>query len=557
MKKHAVRIHSWFPAFLTPLLLVILLALPGCQSSAGEAEEEETEPEGVFAAQEIPLSTRSGRKSFNELGQSVVPLADGGFATFWEAETSPGNRDVFMQVLDREGKPRLAPEACGVARTDADETLAVGTPRTGGGFFVAFCREEEGCSTVRVKAYDQDLNSLWGEEARPVCTQGLFPARQYEPSLVADPWGGLYVALQWDWVEIRCQHLDAAGNPLWGEEALSVSGMDGDVGFPRTVLDDQGGLFVLWQKLMGLEFGVAHPVWIEGQHLNTSGQQLWGAEKKVIHRTRIEANGYGYSEFAACSDGKGGVIVAFNDDLDSSNPGLDVVAQRVDAGGALRWSRGAVVCATPVHQQLDAIVAAGDGGVFVAVHHVHSPVNQELRLHRLGENGGQPWGEAGIMLSHPEQRTLEWKVYGSFNGRYLHLVWTRQDPQKQSDFDVYMGRFRSDGSMIDPPGGICLFDNEAAMFTRGLAWQESSGTFLAVWEDSRRGLSWDDFDIYAGLVTDEAYGPKAPAAGRESVATDTPQGSGPQWVPTPQPNTPMSTRRPLLRPHEQETLRKP
>jgi hypothetical protein len=266
-------------------------------------------------------------------------------------------------------------------------------------------------------------------------------------------------------------------------------------------VDNSGGLYVFWMNLGDTQAPVREHVAVEGQHIAAAGRKSWGNGPKVIHTTHIVAQpGYSYTYFMAAPDGLGGAVVTWFDDLDPNDLQLDVLAQKVNSAGVLLWDQGVILNDASRNCELDHIIAANDGGVFISCREYISPAIFRLWMQRLGGRGEKLWGHDGIELSNPNEPRANYNAYGYFTGKFLNLCWTRQAVPYTYDFDVVMARLKADGTAMDPAGGVIVDDTADKQFTRGMVYNEASGEYFLLWEDSRRSLTWDDFDIYGAIL---------------------------------------------------------
>ena len=76
--------------------------------------------------------------------------------------------------------------------------------------------------------------------------------------------------------------------------------------------------------------------------------------------TRI--SNYGLGPFIT-TDGNGGGIIAWHDDYYY----IDIVAQRIDSAGYLKWSANCIpICRAKLDQSINDIVSDGSGGAYIA-----------------------------------------------------------------------------------------------------------------------------------------------------------------------------------------------
>jgi hypothetical protein len=491
----------------------LLLFLIGWIAACNRGTDSEPEPEDTnnLIAQPVVVSATEIQELTNELNQSVAPLKDGGFAIVWTAGEQISNRAVMMQWVDAQGNLRQQNGALRINLSNDDARDAIVIARPAGGVYVAFSQVDGQAYAVKVQAFDQTMTPLWPEPVNASIFYGGWES-QTEPCLTAAPHGGIYVNYgclnESEKFNIKCQQLDTAGNRLWGEAGITLGANYGFVTYPRAVPDNSGGLYVFWLNLGNIHAPVPEYVLVEGQHIAATGSKTWGNEPKVIHTTNIPAqSGYSYTDFMAAPDGLGGAIVAWYDDLDINDSQLDVLAQKVNIDGVLIWDQGVIPGDITRNCQPDSIIASNDGGVFISFREYVSPSVLRLWMQRLGANGEKLWGNIGIELSNPDKPRLNYKVYGYFTGKFLNLCWTLQAVPYTFDFDVVMARLKADGILMDPAGGVVVDNTVDKQFTRGMVYNEVSGEYFVLWEDSRRSLTWDDFDIYGAILKKASSSP--------------------------------------------------
>ncbi|HET7224212.1 MAG TPA: FlgD immunoglobulin-like domain containing protein [Candidatus Eisenbacteria bacterium] len=101
------------------------------------------------------------------------------------------------------------------------------------------------------------------------------------------------------------------------------------------------------------------------------------------------------AEVVACSDGAGGMIVAWSDRRSGT---ADVYAQRVSATGALLWAAdGVAVCNAPLDQSAPAITSDGAGGAILAWQDGRSGF-WDLYAQRIDGSGAALWDANGVAV---------------------------------------------------------------------------------------------------------------------------------------------------------------
>ncbi|NIM13320.1 MAG: hypothetical protein GTO45_14505 [Candidatus Aminicenantes bacterium] len=506
MRLAAIIFQKTFPRVLLAILVVSFILVFDCCKPGKESQvpQEEQEEEVMI---EIPLSTTTNNEEFCQLNQSVATLADGRFGVVWEVGSFP-QRDVALQMITRYGTLCFEPGGKLIANTRSDEGDAVIVAHPFSGVFVAFSQKNgNGGRRILVQYFNDTGEPMWPGDGI-VAADAVQREAQSKPTLVPDSSGGVYVCFDpsgnWD-DEVKCQHLDAYGNRLWGDLGKTAGGEAGLKVFPRAIRDGTGGLLVFWRNQRNVFVDPNQPMIMEGQHFSADGTKLWGERGKTVKITNLAAsNGYTFRFMGVVPDINSGAVIVFNDWTQQTDAELDVVAQRVADDGSLLWGEGTVVTGDWGHQQLDAIIAADDGGVFVVVSDQLNESENILRIYRLGPDGQHRWGTEGVRLSHPTDLSLDYGLSGNFDSlsNRLRLVWTRLKDSASYDFDVMAARFTGDGQSLDTPGGITLISAQDAQFTIAMVYSQAAGLWLAVWDDRRKSQSWDDLDVYAALVND-------------------------------------------------------
>lgn len=488
--------------------VLVLFFLIGWLGACKVASDPEPEPvdNNNLTVQAVTVTDTVIQDVTSQLRQSVAPLKNGGFAIVWLAGDFP-SRDVRIQWVDAQGNRRLEEGGKSIIFNYGDADSAIVIARPGGGVYVAFSHFDGLATQVEVQSFDETMTPLWPE---PVAASDYGSGEyQVEPCLALAPSGGVYVSYccynSIEKYHVKCQRLDTAGNRMWGDTGITLCANYVFATYSRAIPDNSGGLFVFWKNLRNYNAPVLDPVLVEGQHLTSSGNKTWGNEPKIIHTTNsLATNGYSYTELQAVPDGLGGAIISWTEDMDHSDGQLDVLAQKVNTAGELLWNNGVILSDPAQFSLLDGIIEANDGGVFISFLDYLSETALRLIIQRLGANGEKLWGTYGIELSNPNEQRQNYAVYGYFTGKYLNLCWTYQPVPNNMDFDVMMARLKADGTLMDPPGGVALDNTEDKQFSRGMVFNEVSGEYFVLWEDSRRSQTWDDFDIYGAILKKSA-----------------------------------------------------
>jgi hypothetical protein len=282
----------------------------------------------------------------------VVPDGAGGAIVAW---------------LDDQVNPVLESPPLTVQRIDAQGRIlwAEGGVRVGTPVFVTFRLAPDGHGGALL-AFTGVTGEDWGEmTAQRVSPEGeplwgdegvVIGSTQYyaeAPDVVADGSGGALVA----WVEhrydvptayghsdIRAQHVNAGGAPLWGVEGAPVCSLLGNQDNPRVLGDGKGGGIIVWRDCRDFldPFACFWLADIYAQHFTPEGVNLWpldGTPVSVAAGAQGVAQGTPTKEsfIRGASDGAGGAVVAWPDGRRGGcqnavfTTECDVFAQRINS----------------------------------------------------------------------------------------------------------------------------------------------------------------------------------------------------------------------------------
>ena len=223
-----------------------------------------------------------------------------------------------------------------------------------GGVILAWQEYEAGVRHVRVQRVDSAGAIRWDVAGVRACTLSTTQAARacldVGDRFIVGWFGGAGV-----W-QHRAQMFDVAGNQLWGQAGVPVSG-----GFSSS------------SASVGLSSGIGRQsVWaweenrsgaddIFAQKLDSSGGRHWDTTGIWVGTTDT-VDGY---PFSATGDGRGGAITAWP--LFRTDRNSDVHAQHVDSAGHLCWSdTGLAVCQdTDNQRRTPAVISDGNGGAII------------------------------------------------------------------------------------------------------------------------------------------------------------------------------------------------
>ncbi len=256
-----------------------------------------------------------------------VAVADGsgGALVFWEDNHNAGTTgmDIYGQHVTAAGAQQWTASGA-VVSTAAGSQAGISAAADGsGGAIIAW----EDARDLGLDIYGMRLNgsgtARWFVSGRPVCDAA---GSQYDPVVVADPYGGAWVA----WTDGRAD--------AWADEQVYVQALAGD-GLPRWTLNGQpagpadGNQAAATMSATG--GGTVSLAWVDqrtgmrdvrAQSFNYAGDAQWAAAGLLVAGAAFDQTA---PRMAAGSVGE--VMVAWDDE----RVGQDIYAQRVDRTGWL------------------------------------------------------------------------------------------------------------------------------------------------------------------------------------------------------------------------------
>jgi hypothetical protein len=323
----------------------------------------------------------------------------------------------------------------------------------------------------RTAIYAQYLNSL----SQPVWKQnGVAVAAaakdQFTPAAISDGKGGVLIFwqdLRHDEGDIYGQHIDSAGNLLWGASGAPVIRAGGKQAGPKAASDGQNGAFVACR---GFKLSYED---VAAQHLDGSGKALLDIAGKTL------AAGSGnqiLGEVAATPDA--GFILAWSD----NSSGLSrVLAQRFDAKVNPQWLLNVAVAAAPSAQTAPVLHIANDAlGTAFVVWIDNRNRNLDLYAQKIDANGLAQWGLVGVALCKAVNDQINQQITGDGSDGIL-AVW---EDKRSSRSNIYGQAFTAAGQPRWQNDGVAISASSQQQIQPQLL-ADGSGGLICVWNDDR------------------------------------------------------------------------
>ncbi len=255
----------------------------------------------------------------------------------------------------------------------------------------------------------------------------------------------------------------------WPENGLLVCNELNTQSNPLAIPDGMGGVIVVWR-----DYQTGDDIY--AQRFNVSGTPLWDA-RGVPLCTEASSQTIAYAQI--CSDGCGGVIVAWGD---GRNGDWDIYAQRIGHDGTARWTvNGVQICTLVSNQQYPQAVPDGAGGALIVWEDWRNS-NLDVYAQRIDAGGIVWWTHNGVALCTAVSNQT-WIRAASDGSGGMICAWM---DSRAGNYDVYSQRVDGSGNVqwtTDgmPVATLTTVDGNPCIIADG-----SGGAFIT-WMDGRPG----------------------------------------------------------------------
>jgi len=408
--------------------------------------------------------------------------SDGGSGTIiaWQDHRS-GNDDIYVQRTNGSSGVMWTVDGVAVSTAGGNQQQPQIVGDGNGGAIIVWQDDRNGNNDIYAQRVNSNGAVQWTTDGVVVCTA---PFDQFNIALISDGLGG--AILTWEdnrsnivnCPDIYAQRINSSGAGLWVANGVSVCNEASAQHGPRLVTDGSGGAFFTWYDNRAGDYD------IYAQRIASAGAEQWttnGVATCTMATDQLNPD--------ICSDGAGGVIIAWYDYRSSTD--YDIYAQRQGPGGAVVWVvDGVVMNNNEGYDQINpGIVSDGAGGAIVVWQDYITGTTSDIYAQRVASAGAVVWTATGVIIcTAPGDQTNPQIVTDGNSGAFI----TWEDYRNITSSDIYAQRIAGNSEINWPATGyvICGADGNQSFPT--MASDGSNGTILA-WQDSRNG----NWDIYA------------------------------------------------------------
>ena len=301
-------------------------------------------------------------------------------------------------------------------------------------------------------AKNPNFNPLW-DPCGTLVTNAL--GDQSHAIMIPDGSGGVYVV--WEDsrsgidVDLYAQHINSGGERLWTpENGIVISDAVGDqvissgnIPLSVLVLDNQGGVVIVWQDNQGSDFD------IYAQRITSNGDKLW-TQDGILVCDAIN----GQVAPAIVSDGNNGVIIVWEDERELSEGFDQIYSQRLDNNGNRVWSPENGIILTTTRGGENPIIESDDNGGAI-ISWIDWRDYEDIYAQRVDISGNKLWVD-DVCISDCTDFDFEWRpliIKDGVGGAIF--VWNIQNNDDDNE-DIYGQRINSSGAILWSNSGVLI-----------------------------------------------------------------------------------------------------
>jgi len=289
-----------------------------------------------------------------QISLNIEPDNAGGAYIVWEDSRNP-SKDIYGQRLDNNGNAVWAtdgiPIASGIGNESQNTMWADGT----GGMIIGYHHTYAGEQDIYVKRFSPTGEMVWGQPLELAVLPGV------QSKIRMAPLGNGDFVFTWQderngVPDVYAQKINLNGQLLWSNPYIVHEDLNSQQQNPRIVGTSDNAVIIFWEDNR-LDF--QNPD-IFAQKINAAGTKLWNPSGIIV-----AAAEFAQSQPRMASDGNGGCYVVWDDDRNGNVPNTDIYAQHLNASGQALWgANGKAICNAPYEQSGSLVKVAGNN-VFI------------------------------------------------------------------------------------------------------------------------------------------------------------------------------------------------
>jgi len=432
----------------------------------------------AWTADGVPVCEATG-KQYDPLVRAAATYS----MIVWGDDRS-GSNGIWHQKLNASGVPQLAANGDTLIWGISGDAVSPKLITDHQGKIIVIFEDGRSDATVYMQVLDTLGNVYLEKDGRPICPNPAYTVAKPQQSLRACSDGGTGAIVIWQdgrdsnpVKQVYAQRVESNGNRYWGNAGLRVMPYQNEQGAPLITVDGSGGAVAAWSAY-SLSTGWDNDVY--AAKITHNGTVDW---------TVLVTNISGVDEIVQdiVSDGSGGAYLSY---WGGTWPEYNAYGQHVDASGNLLWGSGVAVCADTGMQINIRIAGLGaQGAIFVwedkrAFVLGDSLQAQDLYAQKVSAAGTVQWAVNGIPISaaNADQSMPDLALDGDGN---VLVIW---EDFRSAGMDLYIQKLTPNGQMLFAANGI-PFCNETYDQSAARIISDGQVGSLVVWDDYRDTLS--------------------------------------------------------------------
>jgi len=370
----------------------------------------------------------------------------------------------------------------------------------GGNVVFAWSDTRNGERQIYAQKVDPAGNKLWGGEGLRLAS---YPGLQQDPALIPTGDGNTMIVwkdcrLESDAGDLFGQYVSSDGSILWDSSGVLLATADFDFTAEMDlVADGTGGAYIFWIENSPTSWYDVYAIRILA---DGSVAPYWPAAGLAIAQAP-----YLQFNITACTDGAGGVLIAWRDERNQVATGSDIYIQRVTPDGNLAWTpHGVIVCDTLEDQRYPKICPTGSGGAYVVWHDERQDYDGDLYFQIVSSSGTLllPESQGRPLIVLPLQQEKPQIVADGLGNAIIAWQDTRDDPIQNWYSDIYAQKVNSGGNLLWQSNGVPVCTAPGDQTDLRLD-ADGAGNVICAWTDGRDELEWPPEDIYAQKINSD------------------------------------------------------
>jgi hypothetical protein len=290
--------------------------------------------------------------------------------------------------------------------------------------------------------------------------------------------------------KIYAQKITSSGILEWGAGAKIVSDVSEYPKNPKVSADGTGGAIIVWWDERQVSPDTSYDIY--AQKIDSDGNRQWGSSDLCVCSKVNDQQ-----DSRVISDGSGGAIIVWDDDIYGNGSYYKVYAQRVNSSGTLEWGPDGICICDEISVYPEIIADDSDGDIIIWQDY-RSGSNLDIYAQRINSSGELQWEANGVPICNAVGNQSNHKVIADGFGGAI-VTW---DDQRDGRHDIYGQRVDNDGSIHSgwALDGVLVCDTTNAgfgIYPRIVA--DGSGGAIITWQDTRNPDN--NSDIYAQRIT--------------------------------------------------------